>query len=246
YLIYRKLVFKRNAFSYKNLLDHNSQKGVPRLTYVAVTGVLCFYRVEQNCISVIKKFKTHGTVANFPRCGRKRKIDERFQRKMVRMVDKEPRLTSKQVQAACMSGYHSYGKEARLEFCQKNIPEAKTFLEECSSGQMRQKSQHGGGSLKFGGLLCLASGTGLLDRVHGIMKSELYVCMCRGNGGGRSGPWPLSAYNIWLRVREHFRKRTSTVYQNSVRPFVCNLKLKQTWVLQQDNDPKHTSKSTSE
>ncbi|KAI4898599.1 hypothetical protein NFI96_006380 [Prochilodus magdalenae] len=53
--------------------------------------------------SVIKKFKAHGTVANFPRCGRKRKIDERFQRKIVRMVDKEPRLTSKQVQAALQS-----------------------------------------------------------------------------------------------------------------------------------------------
>ncbi|KAK3570405.1 hypothetical protein QTP86_019286 [Hemibagrus guttatus] len=42
----------------------------------------------------------------------------------------------------------------------------------------------------------------------------------------------------------------SAVYQNilkeNVRPSVCDLKLKQTWVLQQDNDPKHTSKSTSE
>ncbi|KAI4871789.1 hypothetical protein NFI96_020449, partial [Prochilodus magdalenae] len=52
---------------------------------------------------VIKKFKAHGTVANLPRCGRKRKIDERFQRKIVRMVDKEPRLTSKPVQAALQS-----------------------------------------------------------------------------------------------------------------------------------------------
>ena len=53
--------------------------------------------------SVIKKFKAHGTVANLPRCGRKIKIDERCQLKIVRMVDKEPRLTSKQVQAALQS-----------------------------------------------------------------------------------------------------------------------------------------------
>ncbi|CAJ0929007.1 unnamed protein product [Ranitomeya imitator] len=53
--------------------------------------------------SVIKKCKAHGTVANLPRCGRKRKIDKRFQRKIVRMLDKEPRLTSKQVQAALQS-----------------------------------------------------------------------------------------------------------------------------------------------
>ncbi|KAK3509683.1 hypothetical protein QTP70_008426 [Hemibagrus guttatus] len=42
----------------------------------------------------------------------------------------------------------------------------------------------------------------------------------------------------------------SAVYQKilkeNVRPSVCDLKLKQTWVLQQENDPKHTSKSTSE
>ncbi|CAJ0917217.1 unnamed protein product [Ranitomeya imitator] len=53
--------------------------------------------------NVIKKFKAHGTVANLPRCGWKRKIDKRFQRKIVRMLDKEPRLTSKQVQAALQS-----------------------------------------------------------------------------------------------------------------------------------------------
>ncbi|KAK3560943.1 hypothetical protein QTP86_023128 [Hemibagrus guttatus] len=34
--------------------------------------------------------------------------------------------------------------------------------------------------------------------------------------------------------------------KENVRPSVCDLKLKRTWVLQQDNDPKHTSKSTSE
>lgn len=44
--------------------------------------------------------------------------------------------------------------------------------------------------------------------------------------------------------------RNSAVCQNilkeNVRPSVCDLKLKRTWVLKQDNDPKHTSKSTSE
>ncbi|MBN3289611.1 TCB1 transposase, partial [Polypterus senegalus] len=42
----------------------------------------------------------------------------------------------------------------------------------------------------------------------------------------------------------------STVYQKipkeNVRPSVRQLKLKRSWVLQQDNGPKHTSKSTSE
>ncbi len=34
--------------------------------------------------------------------------------------------------------------------------------------------------------------------------------------------------------------------KKNVRLSVCDLELKRTWVMQQDNDPKHTSKSTSE
>ncbi len=37
-----------------------------------------------------------------------------------------------------------------------------------------------------------------------------------------------------------------TILKENVRLSVCDLKLKRTWVMQQDNDPKHTSKSTSE
>ncbi len=36
------------------------------------------------------------------------------------------------------------------------------------------------------------------------------------------------------------------ILKENVRPSVCDLKLKRTWVMQQDNDPKHTSKFTSE
>ncbi len=42
----------------------------------------------------------------------------------------------------------------------------------------------------------------------------------------------------------------SALYQKilneNVRLSVCDLKLKRTWVMQQGNDPKHTTKSTSE
>uniref|UniRef100_A0A8C9TGB3 Tc1-like transposase DDE domain-containing protein n=1 Tax=Scleropages formosus TaxID=113540 RepID=A0A8C9TGB3_SCLFO len=36
------------------------------------------------------------------------------------------------------------------------------------------------------------------------------------------------------------------ILKEYVRPSIRDLKLKRTWVMQQDNDPKHTSKSTSE
>ncbi len=40
--------------------------------------------------------------------------------------------------------------------------------------------------------------------------------------------------------------RLAIILQENVRPSVRELKLKRSWVMQQDNDPKHTSKSTSE
>ncbi len=36
------------------------------------------------------------------------------------------------------------------------------------------------------------------------------------------------------------------ILKENVRPSVCDLKLKRNWVMQQDNDPKLISKSTSE
>ena len=36
------------------------------------------------------------------------------------------------------------------------------------------------------------------------------------------------------------------ILKENVRPSVCDLKLKRTWVMQQDNNPKPTSQSTSE
>ena len=60
---------------------------------------------------------------------------------------------------------------------------------------------------------CAASGTGYLDCVHDIMKSDDY----------------------------------QGILECNVQPGVRKLGLRRmTWVLQQDNVPKHTSKSTQE
>ena len=36
------------------------------------------------------------------------------------------------------------------------------------------------------------------------------------------------------------------ILKENVQPSVCDLKFKSTWDMQQDNDPKHDSKTTSE
>ncbi|KAI4884482.1 hypothetical protein NFI96_008952 [Prochilodus magdalenae] len=46
---------------------------------------------------IIQKFKIHGTVANLPGRGRRRKIDDKSKRRIIRMVTKEPRKTSKEI-----------------------------------------------------------------------------------------------------------------------------------------------------
>ena len=49
--------------------------------------------------NVFKKFAKHGTVKNLPGRGGKRTIDERSLRRLVRMVEKTPRQTSKDLKA---------------------------------------------------------------------------------------------------------------------------------------------------
>ena len=49
--------------------------------------------------NVVMKFKAHGTVANLSGRGHKRKLDRTLQRRIVRMVEKAPESTAKQIQA---------------------------------------------------------------------------------------------------------------------------------------------------
>ena len=58
--------------------------------------------VSTEC-NIIKCFTAHGTVANLPGRGWKSKISEKLQQKVVSMVNTEPRLTSKQIQADMQS-----------------------------------------------------------------------------------------------------------------------------------------------
>lgn len=56
-----------------------------------------------------------------------------------------------------------------------------------------------------------------------------------------SGPGQLAIINGKMNSKVY-----QDVLQEKLRPSVRQLKLKRGWMLQQDNDPKHRSKSTSE
>ncbi len=58
----------------------------------------------------------------------------------------------------------------------------------------------------------------------------------------------LCSFRTWMTCHNWWNHEfcTKGVLKENVRPSVCDLKLKHTWVMQQDNDHKLTSKFTSE
>ncbi|CAJ0937316.1 unnamed protein product [Ranitomeya imitator] len=157
--------------------------------------------------SVIKNFKAHGTVPNLPRCGRKRKIDKRFQRKIVRMLDKEPRLTCKQVQAALQSEGTTvstrtihrhlnekglYEQEARASWGDRQR-ETTPLLEQCWSGiQEAIEGTYIDKKCPFTGNVSIRGG--ILSGVVTKLKMQRTVVIRRD-------------YLLYIRKYNHFEKR---------------------------------------
>ncbi|KAK3534889.1 hypothetical protein QTP70_001921 [Hemibagrus guttatus] len=85
---------------------------------------------------------------------------------------------------------------------------------------------------------------------NGAFQKKNIIPTVKYGGGGSVMVWGCFAASGPGRLAVINGTMNSAVYQKilkeNVRPSVCDLKLKRTCVLQQDNDPKHTSKSTSE
>uniref|UniRef100_A0A3B3HVE6 Paired domain-containing protein n=1 Tax=Oryzias latipes TaxID=8090 RepID=A0A3B3HVE6_ORYLA len=121
---------------------------------------------------IIQRFKTHGTVANLPERGRKRKIDDKLRRRIVGTVSKEPRTTSKDIKGELLDqgtsvvdfmgddqGRHHY--ETKLELFGKAH---QLYVRRLNNEAYNEKNtvptvKHGGGSVLFWGCFA-ASGTG--------------------------------------------------------------------------------------
>uniref|UniRef100_A0A8C4TKM7 Uncharacterized protein n=1 Tax=Erpetoichthys calabaricus TaxID=27687 RepID=A0A8C4TKM7_ERPCA len=69
--------------------------------YKAISKALGLQRTTVRAI--IHKWQKHGTVVNLPRSGRPTKITPRAQRRLIREVTKDPRTTSKELQASLAS-----------------------------------------------------------------------------------------------------------------------------------------------
>ncbi len=203
---------------------------------------------------------------NLPRSGRPTKITPRAQWRLIQEVIKEPRTTSKELQASLASIKVSVHESTIRKRLGKNgIHERVPRKRHCWPKRTQRLVSHL--PKKY------------LDYPQDFWANILWTdetkvelfgrCVSRyiwrktntafhkkniiptvKHGGGSVMVWGCFAASGpgWLAIIDG--TMNSALYQKilkeNVWPSVCDLKLKRTWVMQQDNDPKHTSKSISE
>ncbi|KAK3535010.1 hypothetical protein QTP70_001966 [Hemibagrus guttatus] len=198
--------------------------------------------------------------------GRPTKIIPRVQRQLIQEVTKDPTTTSKELQASLASvmvsvhdstirkrlgknGLHGRvprrkpllskkNIKARLSFARKHLDDPQDFWENTLWTDETK-------ILLFG-----RSVSHYVWRKSNTAFQKKNIIPTVKYGGGSVMVWGCFAASGPGRLAVINGTMNSAVYQKilkeNVRPSVCDLKLKPTWVLQQDNDPKHTSKSASE
>uniref|UniRef100_A0A9J8AA81 Transposase n=1 Tax=Cyprinus carpio carpio TaxID=630221 RepID=A0A9J8AA81_CYPCA len=227
--------------------------------YKAISKALGLQRTTVR--TIIHKWQKYGTVENLPRSGRPTKITPRAQQRLIQEVTKDPTTTSKELQASLASvkvSVHDstirkrlgknglYGRvprqklllKARLSFARKPLDDPQDFWENTLWTDKTKVELFGRCVSHY---IWCKSNTAFQKKI--IIPTVKY-------GGGNVMFWGCFAALGPGRLAVINGTMNSAVYQKilkeNVRPSVRDLKLKRTWVLQQDNDPKHTSKSTSQ
>ncbi len=210
--------------------------------YKAISKALGFQRTTVRAI--IHKWRKLGTVVNLPRSGWLTKITPRAQRRLIQEVIKEPRTTSKELQASLASIKVSVHDSTIRKRLGKNgihgrVPRQKPLL------------------TKKNTKACLTFAKKYLDYPQDFWANILWT-ETKVELFGRC----VSRY-IWRKTNTAFHKKNiiptvkhgggsvmvqlaiidgtmnaalyRKILKDNVRPSVCDLKLKHTWVMQQDN-----------
>ncbi|KAK3549749.1 hypothetical protein QTP86_007732 [Hemibagrus guttatus] len=233
-----------------NLPIYQSGKG-----YKAISKALGLPQTRVRAI--IYKWRKHGTVENLSRSGRPTKITPRAQRQLIQEVTKDPTTTSKELQASLASvkvsvhdstirkrlgknGLHGRvprrkpllskkNIKARLSFARKHLDDPQDFWENTLWTDETK-------IVLFG-----RSVSHYVWRKSNTAFQKKNIIPTLKYGGGSVMVWGCFAASGPGRLAVINGTMNSAVYQKilkeNVRPSVCDLKLKRTWVLQQDNDP---------
>lgn len=216
--------------------------------------------------AIIHKWRRYGTVVILPRSGRPTKMTPRAWPRLTAEVTKDPKITSKQLQASLASvnvnvhdstirktlgknGIHGRVPRRKPLLSKKNIKArltfAKTHLDHPQSFWNNVLWTDESKVELFG-----RNASRYIWRKKNTAFEKKNIVPTVKHGGGSvmiracfaaSGPGQLAMIDGTMNSA-----RYQDILAKNVQPSVRHLKLKHSWVLQQDNDPKHTSKSTSE
>uniref|UniRef100_A0A9J8AH52 Transposase Tc1-like domain-containing protein n=1 Tax=Cyprinus carpio carpio TaxID=630221 RepID=A0A9J8AH52_CYPCA len=217
--------------------------------YKAISKALGLQRTTVRAI--IHKWRKLGTVVNLPRSGRPTKINPRVQRRLIQEVVKEPRTTSKGLQASLASvkvNVHDSTIRKRLgkNSIHGRVPRQKLLLTKMNTKAHLTFAKKKKKKVELFGR-CVSC---YIWRKTNTTFHKKNIIPTVKHGGGSVMVWGCFAASGPGRLVISDGTMNSALYQKilkkNVRLSVCDLKLKRTWVMEQDNDPKHTSKSISE
>lgn len=214
--------------------------------------------------SIIRKFKATGTVATKCGRGRKKKLTAAAARFVRRQVDKNPRLTSKELKEdlakegtdvsldTVRRTLHAEGlkartprrtpllkphhKKRRLQFARTNLKKPQKFWDNVLWTDETKLELFGPMDQRY-----------VWRRKKEAYKEKNTLPTVK-HGGGSVMLWGCFASTGTGNLQRIEGIMDSVRYQDilakNVNPSVKKLKLGRHWTFQQDNDPKHTSKST--
>uniref|UniRef100_A0A673XKP2 Tc1-like transposase DDE domain-containing protein n=1 Tax=Salmo trutta TaxID=8032 RepID=A0A673XKP2_SALTR len=214
--------------------------------------------------NIVRKWKTTGTVLVKARSGRPSKISERQRRRMVRTVKNSPQTTSKDLQhhlAADGVTVHRSTIQRTLhkEKLYGRVMRKKPFLHtRHKQSRLRYANAHLDKPASFWNKVVWTDETKIelfghnkgryAWRQKNTAFQEKHLLPTVKFGEGSIMLWGCVASAGTGNLVKVEGRMDSTQYQqilgNNVEESVTKLKLRRGWIFQQDNDPKHCSKST--
>ncbi|KAK3555210.1 hypothetical protein QTP86_010469 [Hemibagrus guttatus] len=216
---------------------HKSGKG-----YKAISK--CFEVPVATVQSIIKKYKTFRTVKNLRGRGRKPKVTPVLARRIVREVKKNPRITTKAILMNLGSAVGNIPRQTvqrtrhTTEFHGRRPRRTPLLQIRHTKARLAFANAHLDKEDFWSSVLWSVSHYLWHKSNTAFQKKNIIPTVKYGGASvmvwgcfAASGPGRLAVINGTM---------NSAVYQKilkeNVWPSVCDLKLKQTWVLQQDND----------
>lgn len=215
--------------------------------------------------SIIRKFKSKGTVETLPGRGRKKILTATAVRYLKRKVGKNPRVTAKELKKDLSDvgtevSAQTIRRTLRNEDLHARTPRRTPLLTaKNKKSRLQYAKRHVDKPQKFWERVLWSDETklelfGPMDqRYVWRRKNQAYeeknTLPTVKHGGGSIMLWGCFASNGTGKLQRVQGTMNSLQYQEileeNVMESVTNLRLGRRWTFQQDNDPKHTSKSTT-